>query len=139
MPIFLAALTLQIITRIFLVPLKVKGASMVPTYQDGSVAFLNLRAYKNKMPERGDVVVIQDQDDLIMKRLIAVPGDVVTLEHDKFVINGEVLQDQYSEALVRWQMSPVTLSNDQYFYAGDNRSATTFGTCRRGDILGKVK
>src|SRR5688500_9663084 len=71
-----------------LVPIKVIGASMTPTYRDGTVNLVNRLAYSRRTPKRGDVVVLHDGDDLILKRIIAVPGETVSLEYGRIKING---------------------------------------------------
>jgi signal peptidase I len=60
-----------------LLPIKVIGASMTPTYRDGAVNLVNRLAYTHGSPKRGDVVVLHDGEDLILKRIIAVPAETV--------------------------------------------------------------
>jgi signal peptidase I len=121
-----------------LVPIKVTGASMTPTYRDGSVNFINRLSYTKHPPRRGDVVVLQDGMDLILKRVIAVPGERVSLERGVFYINGRPLQDQFSKWRVHWEVDPVTLGANEYFVIGDNRTCSMFGKFERNAILGKV-
>ena len=122
----------------FLVPIKVTGASMTPTYRDGSVNFVNRLSYAAKRPARGDVVVLRDGEDLLLKRVIAVPGEVVTLERGVFKINGIPYQDKFSLHAVNWDLDPVTLGPDDYFVIGDNRLYSMFGKFSRQQILGKI-
>jgi len=75
---------------------------------------------------------------LILKRVIAVPGERVTLERGVFFINGQPLRDEFSKWHVNWDVAPVTLGPDEYFVIGDNRSYSMFGKFERRDILGKV-
>jgi signal peptidase I len=121
-----------------LLPIKVTGASMTPTYRDGSVNFINRLSYTKSPPKRGDVVVLQDGADLILKRVIAVPGEKVTLEHGVFYINGKPLQDEFSQWRVNWEFDPITLGPNEYFVIGDNRTYSMFGKFNRDHILGKV-
>lgn len=121
-----------------LVPIKVSGASMAPTYRDGSVNFINRLAYTKHAPMRGDVVVLQDGLDLILKRVIAIPGERVTLKQGVFNINGKPLDDQFSQWRVHWEVDPVTLGPNEYFVIGDNRTYSMFGKFDRHAILGKV-
>src|SRR5438067_2112383 len=53
-----------ILFHYLLVPIKVIGASMTPTYRDGAVNLVNRLAYSRKGPKRGDVVVLHDGEDL---------------------------------------------------------------------------
>jgi signal peptidase I len=121
-----------------LVPIKVTGASMTPTYRDGSLNFINRLSYAKRAPRRNDVVILNDGEDLILKRVIAVPGERVTLEQGVFYINGEPLQDQFSKSRVNWEFDPVTLGPDEYFVIGDNRTYSIFGKFERRQIVGKI-
>lgn len=132
--------TLTILSfQYMLVPIKVSGASMTPTYRDGSVNFINRLAYAGHSPERGDVVVIQDDDnDLILKRVVGVPGEVVTLYLGVLCVNGKPLKDQFSTHPINWEIEPCKLGANEYFVIGDNRTASIFGKYRRDQILGKI-
>src|SRR5256885_15466525 len=63
-----------------LVPIKVIGASMTPTYRDGAVNLVNRLAYTHKAPRHGHVGVLHDGEDLILKRIIALPGETIALD-----------------------------------------------------------
>lgn len=122
-----------------LVPIKVSGASMAPTYRDGSVNFINRLSYTSHGPIRGDVVVIQDEDhDLILKRVVGVPGEVVTLYMGTLHVNGKPLNDQFSKHPINWEIEPCRLGPNEYFVIGDNRTASIFGKYRKDQILGKI-
>lgn len=121
-----------------LVPIKVTGASMTPTYRDGSLNFINRLSYAKKAPRRNDVVILRDGEDLILKRLIAMPGERVELEHGTFFINGKPLEDQFSNDPVNWEFDPVTLKANEYFVIGDNRTYSIFGKFERRQIVGKI-
>src|SRR3954463_15651803 len=77
-----------ILFHYLLVPIKVIGASMTPTYRDGAVNLVNRLILPRKAPKRGDVVVLHDGEDMILKRIIALPGETVALEDGQFRING---------------------------------------------------
>ena len=81
----------------------VPSGSMKPTILEGDVVFVNKLAYDLKVPfttwhlaewsapVRGDVVVLFSPEDGIrlVKRLVAVPGDVLELRNNVLWINGE--------------------------------------------------
>jgi signal peptidase I len=127
-----------ILFHYMLVPIKVTGASMSPTYRDGSVNLINRLSYTRRAPKRGDVVVLNDGEDLILKRVIAVPGETVVLNRGVFYINGRPLVDDFSRERVNWEFDPVTLGANEFFVIGDNRSVSVFGKFRKQAILGKV-
>ena len=121
-----------------LVPIKVVGASMNPTYRDGAVNLVNRLAYSHKAPRRGDVVVLHDGEDLILKRIIAVPGETVFLERGRIKINGVPFEDQFSLRQVGAYSETIRLGPDEYFVIGDNREASMFGKFPKNAILGKI-
>jgi len=121
-----------------LVPIKVIGASMTPTYRDGGVNLVNRLAYKRQPPKRGDVVVLHDGEDLILKRIIALPGETIELDRGRFKINGSPLRDEFSLARVEADFDPIKLSQNEYFVIGDNRAASIFGKFPKQAILGKI-
>jgi signal peptidase I len=121
-----------------LVPIKVIGASMTPTYRDGAVNFVNRLAYTRKAPKRGDVVVLHDGDDLILKRIIALPGETIEIDRGRFKINGSPIHDEFSLSRVEADFDPITLGQNEYFVIGDNRAASIFGKFPKQAILGKI-
>ena len=48
-----------LIFKFFLLPIRVEGVSMLPTYKENQVNFLNCLVYKVHPPQRGDVVGIR--------------------------------------------------------------------------------
>jgi signal peptidase I len=136
--IFIWGTCTMVLFHYALVPNKVTGASMTPTYRDGSVNLINRLSYTKRGPQRGDVVVLRDGEDLILKRVIAIPGEHVTLEHGIFYINGKPYEDQFSKWPVNWDIDPIALGPNEYFVIGDNRTYSMFGKFNRTKILGKV-
>src|SRR3954468_7667642 len=127
-----------ILFHYLLLPIKVIGASMTPTYRDGAVNFVNRLAYARKAPKRGDVVVLHDGEDLILKRIIALPGESVSLVRGRIRVNGIPLHDQFSLDPISSDPDAFTLGPDEYFVIGDNRSSSIFGKFPKHAILGKI-
>jgi len=84
----------------------IPSASMRPNLLEGDVVFVNRLAYDVKLPltnsilahtgepARGDVVTFDSPQDgtRLIKRLVAIPGDVVELRNERLVINGRQAQ-----------------------------------------------
>jgi signal peptidase I len=121
-----------------LLPIKVMGVSMTPTYRDGAVNLVNRLAYSYAAPKRGDVVVIHDGEDLILKRIVAIPGETVSLDGGLLRVNGVLLKDQFSLQRISAASEKMTLGQDEYFVIGDNREASIFGKFPKTAILGKI-
>lgn len=103
---------------------RVDGFSMRPTLQDGEYILINKLAYKLGEPMRGDIVVfvfpVNPEEDLI-KRIIGLPGDTITVQDGVLSINGVVVNEPYINAPPAysdtWQVSEGNL-----FVLGDNRN-----------------
>lgn len=130
-------------------PIRVTGLSMVPTFMDGHLSFVNLLSYHWSKPQRGDIVVVRvdfEDDPSVhefwLKRIIALPGETMTDEDGTFYINGRPLDEPYVKLKMPWNYRPVTLGEDEYFVVGDNRGMQqrqhSKGIFRSKNILGKV-
>lgn len=90
----------------------VPSSSMEPTLPTKSY-FLGWRLpyfLGNPTPERGDIVMFRSDElgELLVKRVIGLPGDVVTLEGGYVYVNGEALEEDYlSEEALGPPMSPA--------------------------------
>jgi len=133
-----------VVFKFILLPIRVEGISMLPTYQDRSVNFVNRLAYLRHGPQRGDVVSIRlaGIHRMFMKRIIGLPGETVAFENGRAVVNGEVLDEPYEKWLCNWNRAPVKLDPDEYFVVGDNRTMPweqhKLGIVHRDHIVGKA-
>jgi signal peptidase I len=81
----------------------VPSGSMNPTVIEGDRVLVNKHAYGWRVPftlsrvagvgepQRGDVVILQspDSDVVLLKRVVGLPGDVISLDNDQLTINGQ--------------------------------------------------
>ena len=107
-----------------LLPIRVKGISMLPTYRDRGVNFVNRLAYLRHEPQRGDVVAIRTTGvhNMYMKRIIALPGESIAFHKGRAFIDGKRLAEPYVRFSCDWEIAPEVLGPDEYFCVGDNRS-----------------
>jgi signal peptidase I len=138
------ALGAYVIFRFILLPVRVTGGSMEPTYHDGRINFINEFAYHSHEPERGDVVGVRFSGHSIMllKRVVGQPGELIGFTNGHVTVNGEVLPEPYLKNPSDWVRDPVQLGPDEYFVVGDNRSMPIenhmFGVAKRERIIGKI-
>src|SRR5205085_12516745 len=85
----LAATVCFLFFKFWLMPVKILGDSMYPTYHNGTRHFLNRMAYWHKEPSRGDVIGLRaPDDDIYIKRIIGIPGDIVEASGGSIFVNG---------------------------------------------------
>ncbi len=129
-----------VVFKVVLIPVRVTGKSMEPTYRDGRVNFINRLAYLRSDPRRGDVVALQFEgsSQILLKRIVGLPGERISMRRGFIYINGKRLKESYTYGEVSALPGEVVLRPNQYFVIGDNRSVTVFGVVERRDIRGKV-
>ena len=122
--VFLIILTAILITRIFFFsPIRVNGTSMHPTLQDKEFMILNKISLKQGI-NRFDIVVVQENNKYIIKRVIGLPGESVMYKDSKLYINGKVIEDNYSKTTTN-DFDNVVLGENEYFVMGDNRAVSS--------------
>jgi len=133
-----------------LLPIRVSGISMEPTYHDHAVNCVNRLAYLRHDPQRGDVVAIRFSDPgafarphvMLMKRVVALPGETISFHQGHVYINGELLDEPYLKNSCDWEHGPIECGPNQYYVVGDNRSMPfeyhTQGLADQRHIVGKV-
>lgn len=132
--------------KFILVPIRIGGPSMMPTYRENSINFVNRLAYRRHEPQRGDVVAIRlaGEHMMYMKRIVALPGEKIEFARGRLLINGREMAEPYVKYECRWNFTPRTkpLGPDEYYVVGDNRSMNhrdhTQGVASRYRIVGKV-
>lgn len=133
-----------LITTLFMPILQVSGDSMRPTLEHNEIVVL----LKQKDFQRGDLIGFYFQGKILLKRVIALPGDTVVLDAEGNVyVNEELLQEPYvtEKSLGNCDLEfPFTVPGDGYFVMGDRRSNsvdsrnTMIGTVSPEDIIGEV-
>lgn len=134
------ALTVNFVFQVLLLPITVTGSSMQPTYESGNRTIVNRVAYLRKQPQRGDIVVVDtgQREGMIIKRIIALPGETVAIVDGQIQVNGLPLDDQYANCHIPWRTRPVHLKGGEYFVIGDNRPESIFALISRNEIVGRV-
>jgi signal peptidase I len=134
-------------------PVHVEGTSMLPRLEDQDLLLINKFAYTRLGGligddiHRGDVVVFRyphDETKSYIKRVIALPGDRLQIDHGTVLLNGVAQKENYVPVKYQDDRSMVeeTLPPGDYFMMGDHRSISSdsrdFGPVRRRLIYGKA-
>jgi signal peptidase I len=117
----------------------VTGTSMAPTFEDGDIILVNRLAFREREPERGEVVLIELEDEWLVKRVVGLPGETVSIIKGVVLIDGQPLPEPYVKQSVPWIYLPEQLGPAEYLVIGDNRAVEqVFGKASREQIIGRV-
>lgn len=123
---------------------RVDGLSMNPTLQHGEYILVSKLSYKTGTPQRGDIIVFRlplDPKQDLIKRVIGLPGETISIHDGQVKINGFALEEPYIA------QSPVydgewTVGEGQLFVLGDNRNDSKdshqWGLLPLENVLGKA-
>lgn len=144
----LVASTASVLIVIFLYqPVRVEGTSMLPQLVDSDRLFVNKFVYRISSIERGDVVVFhypRNPEQSYIKRVIALPGDRLRIDHGVVWLNGKPQVEGYvpEEYQDSDSMAEIVVPPDSYFMMGDHRciswDSRKFGPVDRSFIYGKA-
>ena len=133
-----------LIATLLLPVLQIAGTSMEPTLKDGDIVAL----VKTDNFETGDLCAFYFSNKILIKRVIATPGDYLWIDPDGTVhLNGEVLDEPYvsKKALGECDVDfPYQVPENAYFMMGDHREtsidsrSSTIGCIAEDQILGKI-
>jgi signal peptidase I len=131
-----------------IVTVTVTSGSMLPTLHPGEVVAIDTNLYDSTLPSRGDIVAFRlagPSSNVILKRVIGLPGDTIEQVDGVVVVNGQVLNEPYADLDHRngsWVVEPGHL-----FVMGDSRANSNdsrftgeggMGPVPITDIIGKV-
>jgi signal peptidase I len=129
-------------------PVRVEGTSMLPMLQNQDRLFINKIAYRVGEIHRGDVVVFlypHDHTKSYIKRVIAVGGDELRIDHGRVYVNGKPVEESYVPLRFTDDRSQpeMVIPAHEYFVMGDHRSISSdsrdFGPVDRDLIYGKAE
>jgi signal peptidase I len=170
----LLAVFIFIAVRSVVLNFRVDGLSMIPSLDSGQMLLVNRQIYFHfdtyelvnwipfveidgenivypfHPPQRGDIVVLHppvDNGKPYIKRVIALPGERLSIHDGSVYINGERLEEDYLNGVATtWSGSigqeEITIPEGQVFVMGDNRNNSTdsriFGPIEINEIIGKA-
>src|SRR5215469_17993629 len=96
---------------------QIDGTSMTNTLQNGQFVLVNRVSYLFHAPDRGDVIVCHEPDDPgrdIIKRIIGLPGDTITLDGTDVWVNGVKLTEPYIRGKFNPQAETLKVPAESY-------------------------
>ena len=125
-------------------PIRVDGDSMNPTLKNGDIMLLN--EIGKKSIDRFDIVVIDTEEDVIVKRVIGLPGDRIKYVDNKLYVNDKEVEEPFEHDVTHnFELLELGTDNvpiNEYFVLGDNRNnskdSRIIGFIKDYQIRGKV-
>jgi signal peptidase I len=153
------AIAVALLIQAFLVkPYRIPSESMENTLLIGDRVLVDRVSWRFSDPERQQIVVFHPPfaGPVLIKRIIGMPGDTVSLKDGAVYINGNKLNEPYVRKIngksvpsepfdngLPWSLQqPYKVPADNYFVMGDNRidsgDSREFGPVPRGQLVGKA-
>ena len=128
---------------------RVDGISMEPTLHSQERVMVDKVSYLLHPPTRGDIIVFippNDPTSYYIKRVIAIPGDVLTIDDTTVKLDGVTLQERYVDQRFQGnQYDPIdnqVVPSGHYFVMGDDRKNSSdsrdWGFVPRENIMGRA-
>jgi len=153
------AIAVALLIQAFLVkPYRIPSESMENTLLIGDRVLVDRISWRFSEPARGDIVVFHPPfaGPVLIKRIVGMPGDQISLEDGAVYLNGKELAEPYVRVVggesvptepfdngLPWSLQePYTVPDGNYFVMGDNRidsgDSRQFGPVPRGQLVGQA-
>ena len=142
--LIIVAAVAVLVATLWLPVLQIYGGSMAPTLNDGEIII----SVKTSEFNQGDVIAFYYNNKILVKRVIAAPGEWVNIDVDGTVyVNGEELHEPYVEEKSLGDCNielPYQVLDGKIFVMGDHRSTsadsrnTTVGCVAQEQVVGKI-
>lgn len=104
----------------------IPSSSMEDTIQKGDRIFASRITYLFDDIKRGDIVIFNSKEEgkYLVKRIIGLPGDSISITDDKIFVNGDMLEETYAKGTTskgNLKDETIVVPKGKYFLLGDNR------------------
>ncbi|MHB1208624.1 MAG: signal peptidase I [Acidimicrobiales bacterium] len=153
--ILVVAVSVSMLVRTYVVQqFSIPSGSMIPTLQVGDRILVDKLGVELGTINRGDIVVFRHPpkalttcappvEPIFIKRVIGLPGDVITSKGSTIYVNGKALKQTWqTTSPFGPAIGRVVVPANHYFMMGDNRGESCdsryWGTVPRSAIIGKA-
>ncbi|NUQ39149.1 MAG: signal peptidase I [Caldilineales bacterium] len=142
----LPAVMLALLIHLFLAQAtRVEGYSMEPTLYGQQRLIVEKLTYRLRPPARGEIVVIHVPgygDEMLIKRVIGLPGEQVEVRDGQVFVDGQALREPYLAGLTYGDYPATQVPEQHVFVMGDNRNnsndSRAFGPIASAEIVGRA-
>ena len=138
-----------LVIRLAVQNFNIDGHSMEPSLHNTELILVDKWSYHFHTPARGDVIVFvapPDPSQDYIKRVIGLPGDVITIQDTTVIVNGKPLKEFYVKPENQGNPYPPFINRvvppDAYLVLGDNRNGSSdsrdWGCVPSKDIVGRA-
>lgn len=132
-PIFLFIVI--VINGFFFSIAQVDGESMEPTFCNYDTVIIS---YNNELA-REDILIIKYQENFLIKRVVGLPGDKLTVNDSGVYINDQLIESYIPNSTIEYE---ITIPEGEYYVLGDNRfhslDSRVIGLIDEEYLLGEV-
>jgi signal peptidase I len=126
--------------------LRIRSTSMMPLIKPNSVLLMDRLTYRRRDPAIGEIVSLVHPltGELMLKRVVGRPGDRIAIEDGVLIRNEKVVSETFvlTANMDGYFFGPVTVSPNQVFVLGDNRSESedsrSFGPVSISRVEGRL-
>lgn len=134
------AVVIVVVMNQFIIISRISGPSMYPALCSGDIAIFS-RISLDDVKE-GDIIAFNYNDEYLVKRIIAMDGDIVHIEQDSIYVNKEKVVEAMQGVGLHIDKVDFTIGNHQLFVVGDNSiesyDSRMFGSIDKSVVMGKL-
>jgi signal peptidase I len=131
-----------LVLRIRFKPCVVVGKSMLPTLNPGDLLLVDKWAYRKANPRRGDIISARCNKEVIVKRIVGLPGEEIEVKEGVLYINGSAIPESWTIRRGTLDISEGKIHEGEFATLGDNQDISPLALVRpvvsKDQVIGKV-